>query len=102
MTWQVFSRPEAANDVIEIADWYDSRAEGLGDRFIDEFLAVLDALSKNPLIHSRRHPHKDIRWRYPKSFPYRVIYEVIEQEKMVVVAAVLHAARHDRQWERRV
>jgi len=28
MTWQVFSRPEAANDVIEIADWYDSRDNG--------------------------------------------------------------------------
>jgi len=28
MTWQVFSRPEAANDVIKIADWYDSRDYG--------------------------------------------------------------------------
>ena len=52
MTWQVFSRPEAANDVIEIADWYDTRVEGLGDRFIDEFLVVLDALTRNPLLHS--------------------------------------------------
>ena len=34
MTWQVFSRPEAANDVIEIAAWYDHRSEGLGDRFV--------------------------------------------------------------------
>jgi toxin ParE1/3/4 len=102
MTWQVFSRPEAANDVIEVANWYDTRGEGLGDRFIDEFLAVLDALSRNPLLHSRRHPRKNIRWRYPKSFPYRIIYEVIEKEKLVIVAAVLHAARHEREWKRRV
>ena len=47
MNWQVFSRPEAANDVIEIADWYDSRDEGLGDRFIEEFLTVVDALKKS-------------------------------------------------------
>ena len=67
MTWQVFSRPEAANDVIEIAEWYDTRDEGLGDRFINEFLTVLDALSRS-LLHSRRHPRKNIRWRYPKSF----------------------------------
>ena len=102
MTWQVFSRPEAENDVIRIATWYDSRREGLGDQFIEEFLAVLDQLTINPLLHSRRHPHKNIRWRYPKSFPYRVIYEVIEREKTVVVAAVLHAARHKRWWQRRV
>ena len=101
MNWQVASRPEE-NDVIEIAAWYDSRREGLGDRFVREFLKVLDELARNPLIHSRRHPYKNIRWRYPKSFPYRIIYEVIEQEKTVVVAAVLHAARDDQAWKRRV
>ncbi len=102
MTWQVVSRPEAENDVIEIAAWYDSRSENLGDRFVEEFLAVLDELAVNPLIHCRRHPRKNIRWRYPRSFPYRVIYEVLEQQKTVIVAAVLHAARHDRQWKQRV
>lgn len=102
MTWQVISRPEAENDVIEIAAWYDSRSEGLGDRFVEEFLAVLDALTINPLIYCRRHPSKNIRWRYPTSFPYRVIYEVIEHEKIVIVATVLHAVRHDREWKKRV
>ncbi len=102
MNWQVFSRPEAENDVIEIAAWYDSRSEGLGDRFVEEFLVVLDELTINPLLHCRRHPHKNIRWRYPKSFPYRVIYEVAQREKLVIVAAVIHAARRDREWKRRV
>ena len=46
MTWQVFSRPEVEKDVIEIAGWYNSRSEGLGERFIKEFLAVLDELAK--------------------------------------------------------
>lgn len=58
MNWQVFSRPEAATDVTEIAAWYDSRREGLGDRFVEEFLTVLDELANNPLLHSRRHPRK--------------------------------------------
>jgi toxin ParE1/3/4 len=102
MNWQVFSRPEAENDVIETAAWYDSRREGLGDRFVEEVLSVLDELTMNPLLHCRRHPRKNIRWRYPKSFPYRVIYEVIEDERIVLVAAVLHAAMHDREWKRRV
>lgn len=102
MNWKVVSRPEAENDVIEIAAWYDSHTEGLGDRFVEEPLAVLDQLTINPLLHCRRHPRKNIRWRYPKSFPYRVIYEVYEQERIVVVAAVLHAARHEREWKRRV
>jgi len=87
---------------IEIAAWYDDHGEGLGDRFVEEFLTVLDELTVNPLLHCRRHRRQNIRWRYPKGFPYRVIYEVVHEQKTVVVAAVLHAARHDRRWKRRV
>ena len=101
MNWRVVSRPETENDVIEIAAWYNSRGEGLGDRFI-AVLSVLDELELNPLLHCRRHPCKNIRWRYPRTFPYRIIYEVLHEERTVVVAAVLHAARHDREWKRRV
>ncbi|HEX3249007.1 MAG TPA: type II toxin-antitoxin system RelE/ParE family toxin [Pyrinomonadaceae bacterium] len=90
------------NEVIEIAEWYDSRNEGLGDRFIEEFLTVLDRLAINPLLHCRRLQDKNIRWRYPKSFPYRIIYEVLDLERTVVVAAVLHAARHETAWKRRI
>jgi len=53
-------------------------------------------------LHCRRHPTKNIRWRYPERFPNRVICEVIEEERLVVIAAVIHAARHDRVWRRRV
>ena len=48
MKWQVFSRPEAENDIIEITAWYDGRSEGLGDRFVEEVLSVLDELTTNP------------------------------------------------------
>jgi hypothetical protein len=52
-------------------------------------------LAENPLLNSRRHPRRNIRWRYPDRFPYRVIYEVSEADHLVVVAAVLQAARSD-------
>jgi plasmid stabilization system protein ParE len=38
----------------------------------------------------------------PYHFPYRVIYEVDEAGQTVIVAAVLHAARHDQHWQSRV
>lgn len=101
MKWTVVARPQARNDILQAADWYDCQSEGLGNGFIEEVLAVFDALEVNPLQHCRRHPIKNIRWRYPKRFPYRVIYEVIEEERLVVIAAVIHAARHDRVWRQR-
>lgn len=101
MNWKVVARPQAEDDITEAADWYDNQSAGLGDEFTDEILAVFDEIALNPLLHCRRHPTKNIRWRYPERFPYRVIYEVIEEERLVIVAAVIHAARHDRVWRKR-
>lgn len=102
MSWRVQVRPEAEVDIIEAAAWYENRSEGLGKRFVEEVLAVLDALASNPLVSCRRHPTKNIRWRYPEHFPFRVIYETLVDDNTVVVAAILHAARHERHWRDRV
>jgi plasmid stabilization system protein ParE len=102
MSWRVVVRPEIEQDLGVAADWYDKRESGLGDRFVNETLAVFDSLALNPFLNSRRHPSKNVRWRYPEHFPYRVIYQVEESEKTVVIAGVIHAARHDRHWKKRV
>jgi plasmid stabilization system protein ParE len=102
MSWRVEFRPEVEQDVTEAAAWYEARQPGLGGEFVEEIIRVWDALAENPLLQCRRHPARNIRWRYPERFPYRVVYEVSEVEQVVVVAAVLHAARHDREWQRRL
>jgi toxin ParE1/3/4 len=102
MSWRVVVRPEVERDVAEAVTWYNSQQEELGKRFREEIIEVFDALKMNPLLNCRRHARKNIRWRFPTHFPYRVIYEVLETEKVVVIAAVLHAAWHDMRWQRRV
>jgi len=101
MSWRVVVRSEAQNDVAEAVAWYEARQEGLGGEFREEVIQIFDALADNPFLHCRQHPRKNIRWRYPERFPYRVIYEVLDGENTVVVAAVLHAARHDKHWKKR-
>jgi toxin ParE1/3/4 len=102
MNWRVEFRPEVETDVAEAVAWYEARQSGLGAEFVEEIVRVWEALAGNPQLGCRRHPTKNIHWRYPDRFPYRVIYEVNEPEHTVIVAAVLHAARHDREWQRRV
>lgn len=102
MKWRVEFRPEVEEDVAAAATWYEAKQPGLGAVFVEELIQVWDRLAENPLLDCRRHPTKNIRWRYPDRFPYRIIYELREDEHLVVVAAVLHAARHDRHWRRRV
>ena len=101
MKWVVVARPQVRNDIAKAADWYESRSVGLGDEFVAEVLQIFEDLEVSPLHNCRQHPTKNIRWRYPKRFPYRVIYEVLESERLVVTAAVIHAARSDSTWRSR-
>ena len=102
MSWRVVVRPEAQGDIAEAAEWYEARQAGLGTEFREATIQVFDALADNPFLNCRQPARPHIRWRYPQRFPYRVIYEIIESENLVVIAAVLHAARHDRHWKKRL
>jgi len=102
MSWRVVIRPEVEEDIAEASLWYESRQAGLGAEFVEEVIRVWDSLEENPFLNSRRHPVKNIRWRYPQRFPYRIIYEILEAEQTVIIAAVLHAARHDHHWQQRL
>lgn len=101
MSWTVEFRPEVEEDVAEAASWYEARQEGLGDDFIREVMRVWDRLAVDPITASRHGAMKDIRWRFPDRFPYRVIYQMDKSSSHVLVLAVLHAARHDRHWKAR-
>jgi plasmid stabilization system protein ParE len=99
MSWQVVVRPETEQDIADAVVWYEDRLPGLGGDFIEEVFRVWDDLAENPLLNSRRHPRKDIRWRYPERFPFCIIYEVAEEAQTVPVIAVLHAARQEHHWQ---
>ena len=101
MSWQIEFRPEVEQDVAEAAEWYEAREPGLGVVFIQEVIRVWERFVFDPINGSRRSPSGQIRWLYPKRFPYRIIYHVDDSAGVVLVIAVLHAARHDRHWQQR-
>jgi len=59
MSWQVVVRPDAGNDIVEAAQWYDTQRAGLGDEFVEEILKVFDVLAVTPLLNCRQHPTKN-------------------------------------------
>lgn len=94
MTWTVVLQPRVEQEMLEAAAWYESKRPGLGDEFIEEVIRVWRSLAENPRLGARKHPTRNLRWRYPETYPYRVLYEINEEERLVIVLAVLHAARH--------
>lgn len=101
MSWHVIFRPEVEDDVAQAASWYERRQPGLGAEFVEDVIRTWSQLRSNPLLNSKRHPSKNLRWRFTERFPYRVVYEVDVSTKTVVVAGVFHASRRDAVWQNR-
>lgn len=99
--WKIVFSFRVKDDVAGAAMWYEEKQPGLGRAFIDEIVKVWKGLADNPHLAARKHPTKSMRWRYPERFPYRIIYEVDESSRTVLVLAVVHGAREDSAWRGR-
>lgn len=95
----VIFRPQAVEDVVEAAAWYEAHAPGLGEQLIEEILAATHRAQENPELF--RIVHRDnVRRVLTKRFPYRIFFSVVGE--ILYVHAVLHGARHDRRWTERL
>lgn len=100
MKYRLVIRPEVDADLLEAETWYEDQQAGVGHEFLRAVRETMAHLPRNPLLHRVRHSRKQVRWVYPRRFPYRIVFRVIRDT--VVIYAVLHAARHDRHWRRRI
>lgn len=100
MSRRLIVRPEAEDDLAEAVNWYDEREPGLGAALVVEVGRALNRIAANPLAFRviRRRP--EVRRALLPRFPYRVIF--LLRDEAVVVFAVLHGARHDRRWKKRI
>ena len=100
MRHRLIVRPEAEADMTEAAVWYEERVKGLGLEFTLEIHAAIQRVVEHPFaqVCVRRQP--EVRRVLARRFPYRIFYLV--RTDVIVVFAVLHAARHDRHWQRRM
>ena len=101
MAWKVIFSFRVEDDVTAAALWYEDKRVGLGHELLDEVIQVWRELAVSPLLAARKHPAKNLRWRYPERFPYRIIYEVDDELRKVLVLRVVHAARDDATWRGR-
>ena len=92
MTFVVKRLPEAENDTLEAAAWYDAQQAGLGNRFLDELEEVVQSLSRDAMLYGER--FRTVRRVNLPTFPYGVFYRL--KGRVVEVLAVLHGARHPR------
>jgi toxin ParE1/3/4 len=100
MSHRLIIRPEAEADITEAAVWYEAREHGLGLALTAEIYAAIERALHDPSGYLRLHERPDVRRILVRRFPYRIFY--IIRADAIVVFAVLHAARDERHWKRRI
>ncbi len=100
MSYRLVVRPEVDADLLQAEAWYKKQQTGLGREFLGGVREAMLQLPLNPFLHPIRHRRTQVRWIYPRRFPYRIVFRVVRDT--VVIYAVLHAARRDRHWRRRI
>jgi hypothetical protein len=82
----------------ETIEYYNCEAPGLGEEFLIEVLKVLDRIGSFP---EAWHPYsKWTRRCQTRRFPYGIIYQIRQDEILIVAIANLH--RKPDYWEGRI
>lgn len=93
---------EALVEAKEAAEWYSKQEPGLGNDFSNEVDRCVRDIASDPerLPKLETAPKKsNVRRVLTQRFPYKVIFEVVHDE--VVILAVAHAKRHPNYWLKR-
>jgi len=81
--------PEVANDALKGRVWYEDKAIGLGDAFVEAFYATVRGLVSYP--HQYQKVHSDFRRCLLQRFPYTICYRL--ERDTVMVFGLFHCVR---------
>lgn len=87
MSYKIEERQEAVENVLDAFNWYESREDGLGYRFLSELDDFYDKLERHPEAYS--YVNETLREGKLVHFRYLVIFEI--QGDKVIVFKVFHA-----------
>ena len=92
MKYTVDVKELARDNVTEAFLYYESKQQGLGERFLLCWEKHLASLQQEPNLYQKK--YKDFRQVIIKPYPYHIIYEI--EELVIVVYKVIYAGRHSR------
>ena len=97
------TEPEAEQELLEAACWYEQRRPGLGLEFLAAIRAAVELIQHDPAGGSRVPGVKDevpARRIVLRRFPYAVVF--LELETEVRILAFAHARRRPGYWSGRL
>jgi plasmid stabilization system protein ParE len=100
MTLQVRFEAEAEAEFNEAISWYDSQADGVGQRFAREVRDTLSEAVKDherfPFVGPTTQKIKMLDW------PYSIYFTLLENAPVLIVVSVFHGSRSPAELRRRL
>lgn len=95
---KIVFHPEAYEEMIESARFYEQREEGLGWEFLE---AVVDATRRiRQFPHAGAVESHDMRKRLVAGFPFTILYQL--ENDRIHIGAVMHQHRTPGYWKERL
>ena len=88
MSYTLQIHPKATKELKDSTVWYENRLEGLGNRFF----AAVNKRVLEIALHPKRYPikHKNYREVGIDIFPFIIIYQVFEEDQIVLITYIFH------------
>lgn len=90
--------PEAEQEMLEAAGYYESQATGFGADFLFEAERAVNSVAKLPLAWPVI--EGELRRRLVRRFPFGILYRTEPEE--IVIVAVAHLRRKPGYWRERI
>jgi toxin ParE1/3/4 len=90
--------PEALNEFLESARYYESQQPNLGHRFVDAVREAIHRIAAHPLLYHV--VEGNVRQCQVLRFPYGIIFRV--KADRIEIVAVMHLRRQPGYWKERM
>jgi len=94
------THPKVQGDLEKARAYYEEIDPELAEDFVDELLERMETARDYPLHHNVF--YRNCRRILCKRFPYKVIYQIREQEQAVHIVAIQHQSEHPNNWKVRI
>ncbi|MDD4673091.1 MAG: type II toxin-antitoxin system RelE/ParE family toxin [Bacteroidales bacterium] len=91
--------PLAKEDITNADLWYEEKQIGLGKRFTQQVREKVYFIKENPKACYIR--YDNVRTAVLNMFPFMLHYIVDENNKTLVISALLHTSRNPDLWKKR-
>lgn len=98
MSFTVEFRPAALIEFNDSVDWYETRQNGLGERFVTSIDSAIKSIVSAPVRSAC--VYREVRLQSVKGFPYQIYYRVVVED-LIEILSVFHVRQNPEIWRSR-